>query len=304
MSSEMMNQENGVINAANNAASVEQFKETRMRVTTVEALQAEGKEIVYLKFNRDVRVKKAKGGYKPTAHVKNLMQSIKEEGLHTPLYVVPAEVALAEGLELVDADGNDVTDGTNKYVLIDGNNKNEAITLLRATDDAGKASEPIKCLVDEAATNIKQMVMTMNNVVKTWGYADSVKAASVLNKDDEGLAFLKELSDLKFSPSTTSLMLAGRVGVIKKNTLMNYDPELWESCNLGRAKKVFETAKKVGFSIGYIKKRYLHEAIQEGLNKTGDIDKVLKALESFTKEEITEIEKGGDMKAQFRKKLK
>lgn len=304
MSSEMMNQENGVINAANNAASVEQFKETRMRVTTVEALQAEGKEIVYLKFNRDVRVKKAKGGYKPTAHVKNLMQSIKEEGLHTPLYVVPAEVALAEGLELVDADGNDVTDGTNKYVLIDGNNKNEAITLLRATDDAGKASEPIKCLVDEAATNIKQMVMTMNNVVKTWGYADSVKAASVLNKDDEGLAFLKELSDLKFTASTTSLMLAGRVGVIKKNTLMTYSPELWDSCNLGRAKTVFETAKKVGFSIGYIKKRYLHEAIQEGLNRTGNIESVINALESFTKEEIKEIEKGGDMKAQFRKKLK
>lgn len=285
-------------------ASVEQIKETGMRVTTVEALQAEGKEIVYLKFNRDVKVKNAKGGYKPTTHVKNLMKSIKEEGLHTPLYVIPAEVALAEGLELVDADGNDVTDGTDKYVLIDGNNKNEAIMLLRATNDAGKASEPIKCLVDETATNIKQKVMTMNNVVKTWGYADSVKAASVLNKEDEGLAFLKKLSDLKFTPSTTSLMLAGRVGVIKKNTLMNYTPELWESCNLGRAKKVLETAKEAGFSISYIKKRYMHEAIQEGLNRTGNIESVINALKSFTKEEIKEIEKGGDMKAQFRKKLK
>ncbi len=281
-----------------------QAKETGMRVTTVEDLQAEGKEIVYLKFNRDVKVKNAKGGYKPTTHVKNLMKSIKEEGLHTPLYVIPAEVALAEGLELVDADGNDVTDGTDKYVLIDGNNKNEAIMLLRATDDAGKASEPIKCLVNETATNIKQKVMTMNNVVKTWGYDDSVKAASVLNKEDEGLAFLKKLSDLKFTPSTTSLMLAGRVGVIKKNTLMNYTPELWESCNLGRAKKVLETAKKAGFSISYIKKRYMHEAIQEGLNRTGNIESVINALESFTKEEIKEIEKGGDMKAQFRKKLK
>lgn len=48
----------------------------------------------------------------------------------------------------------------------------------------------------------------------------------------------------------------------------------------------------------------MHEAILEGLNRTGNIELVINALKSFTKEEIKEIEKGGDMKAQFRKKLK
>ncbi len=85
---------------------------------------------------------------------------------------------------------------------------------------------------------------------------------------------------------------------------MNYSPELWEKCNLGRAKTVFETAKKVGFSIGYIKKRYLHEAIADAVNQGKTLDEIVRALKAFTTEEIKSIEKGGEMKAQFRKKLK
>ena len=64
-----------------------------LKVTTVEDLEKEGKEIVYLAFNRDVTDK--------TPHVKRLAKSIKEEGLHTPLHLVPAPTALAEGIDWI-----------------------------------------------------------------------------------------------------------------------------------------------------------------------------------------------------------
>ena len=51
---------------------------TNMRITTVEALQAENKEIVFLAFNRDVTDR--------TPHVKALAKSIREVGLLTPFY--------------------------------------------------------------------------------------------------------------------------------------------------------------------------------------------------------------------------
>ena len=124
-------------------ASVKQLKEARMKISTVEALKAEGKEIVYLSFNRDVTEK--------TPHVKRLAKSIKEEGLHTLLHLVPATTALKEGIELLDENGSAVTDGENKLTLVDGNNKFKAILMLRKSGDPGKAVEPIKCIVDEDA---------------------------------------------------------------------------------------------------------------------------------------------------------
>ena len=57
-------------NVANDAASVNNSNETSMKISTVEALQAECKQIVFLAFNRDVTNK--------TPHVKRLAKSIKE----------------------------------------------------------------------------------------------------------------------------------------------------------------------------------------------------------------------------------
>ena len=64
-------------------------------IITLEALQNEGKQIVYLAFNRDVA--------KKMPHVQRLAKSICEEGLHTPLHLIPATTALAEDIELLDS---------------------------------------------------------------------------------------------------------------------------------------------------------------------------------------------------------
>lgn len=273
----------------NELKSINSLNEIQMKVTTVEALQAEGKEIVFLAFNRDVTDK--------TPHVKALAKSIKEEGLHTPLYLVPATIALNEGIELLDSRGSKVTDGTNKLAVTDGNNKFKAVQVLRSSKDAGRANEPIKCLIDENATDIQRMVMTINNVVKTWGHTDALKAASKI-KPSELIDFLIELSAEKYSPSTQSLLVAFNTDTIKKNFIMEYNAgkvEFPKCCNINRAKKILAAAKEVGFSNQFIKSRYLIKAIIEQFNIVESIDKVLEALKTFTKEEIQFAEENRDL---------
>ena len=244
------------VNAADNVASTNNSNQTNMKISTVEALKAEGKKIVFLAFNRDVTDK--------TPHVRRLAKSIKEEGLHTPLHLVPAATAIEEGIEVLDDKGSTVTDGTDKYALVDGNNKYRAIQVLRATNEPGKAELPIKCIIDEHAKNIQAMVMTMNNVVRPWSNADAIKAASK-TKSNEIVDFIAEKVKEGFSFSTISLALTGQNNKIKKDVIMKYIAGTGElpKCNIERAKKKLAAMKEAGFSDKFVKSRYLFEAIDD-----------------------------------------
>lgn len=259
-----------------------------MKVTTVEELAKENKSIVFLAFNRDVTDK--------TPHVKRLAKSIKEEGLHTPLHLVPATTAIEEGIEVLDDKGRTVTDGTNKYAVADGNNKLRAIYVLRGTNDPGKANEPIKCIVDEDAKNIQAMVMTMNNVVRPWSNADAIKAASK-TKSNEVVDFIAEKVKEGFSFSTLSLALTGQNNKIKKDVIMRYIAGTGElpKCNVEKAKKKMKAMKEAGFSDKFIKSRYLFEAIDDLVKDEHKLDDVLEALQSYTPNEIQFAEDRRDL---------
>lgn len=269
--------------AVNNGINVKEvnnnLNETKMRISTVEALQAERKQIVFLAFNRDVTNK--------TPHVKRLKESIKEEGLHTPLHLVPATTAIAEGIEVLNDKGSTVTDGTDKYVLVDGNNKYRAILLLRESKEPGKANEPIKCIIDEDAKEIQKMVMSMNNVVKPWSNADAIKAASK-TKSNEVIDFIAEKVKEGFSFSTLSLALTGQNNKIKKDVIMKYIAGTGElpKCNIEKAKKKLAAMKEAGFSDKFIKSRYLFEAIDDLVKDEHKLDDVLAALKLFTSNEV------------------
>lgn len=275
-------------NVANTAASVNNSNETNMKISTVEALKAKGKEIVFLAFNRDVTNK--------TPHVKRLAKSIKEEGLHTPLHLVPATTAIEEGIEVLDDKGSTVTDGTGKYVLVDGNNKYRAIQVLRASKEPGKAVAPIKCIIDEDAKEIQKMVMSMNNVVKAWSNADSIKAASKL-KPNEVIDFIAAKVKEGFSFSTISLVLTGQNNKIKKDVIMKFNAGTGElpDCDLINGKKKLEAMKEAGFSDKFIKSRYLIEKINGLVFKGHNLDDVLAALKSYTENEVQFAEDSRDL---------
>lgn len=261
---------------------------TNMKISTVEALQAECKQIVFLAFNRDVTNK--------TPHVKRLAKSIKEEGLHTPLHLVPATTAIEEGIEVLDDKGSTVTDGTDKYVLVDGNNKYRAIQVLRATNEPGKAIEAIKCIIDERAKNIQRMVMTMNNVVKPWSNADAIKAASK-TKSNEVIDFIAEKVKEGFPFSTISLALTEQNNKIKKDVIMKYIAGTGElpKCYIEKAKKKLAAMKEAGFSDKFIKSRYLFEAIDDLVKDEHKLDDVLAALKLFTSNEVQFAEDRRDL---------
>ena len=260
----------------------------KMKVATVEELMSQGKSIVFLAFNRDVTDK--------TPHVRRLAKSIKEEGLHTPLHLVPATTAIEEGIEVLDDKGRTVTDGTNKYAVADGNNKLRAIYVLRGTNDPGKANEPIKCIVDEDAKNIQAMVMTMNNVVRPWSNADAIKAASK-TKSNEVVDFIAEKVKEGFSFSTISLALTGQNNKIKKDVIMRYIAGTGElpKCNVEKAKKKIKAMKEAGFSDKFVKSRYLFEAIDDLVKDEHKLDDVLEALQSYTPNEIQFAEDRRDL---------
>lgn len=260
-------------------AIVKQFNEEKMQISTVEALQEMGKTIVFLAFNRDVT--------NETPHVKRLAKSIKEEGLHTPLHLVPATTALAEDIELLDENGSPVTDGTDKYALVDGNNKYRAIQMLRETREQGKAAESINCIIDEDAKDIKKMVMTMNNVVKPWSNADSVKAANKI-RPNAVVDFIAEKVKDGFSLSTLSLLLTGQNNKITKSVLMKYAANMGDlpKCDLVSAKKKMEAMKEAGFSNKFCKSRYLTEAINGMQFQGHNLDDVLEALKTYTPDEV------------------
>lgn len=265
--------DNNGINQTNNV------NVTNMRITTVEALQAENKEIVFLAFNRDVTDR--------TPHVKALAKSIREVGLLTPLYLVPASTALTEGVELVDEKGRTVKNGSDKFVLTDGNNKYRAIQVLRKTSEPGKASEHIKCIIDEDAKDILQTVITMNNVVKPWSNADAIKAASK-TKTNETIEFIHEKVKEGFNFSTISLILTGQKGKITKDVVMKHAAGTSElpSYDLVNAKKKLDAMKEAGFSPKFIQNRYLIEAINAQLFIGKPMDIVLEALKRFTDNEV------------------
>ena len=228
--------------------------------------------------------------------MKRLAKSIKEEGLHTPLHLVPATTAIAEGIEVLDDKGSTVTDGTDKYVLVDGNNKYRAIQVLRASKEPGKAVKPIKCIIDEDAKEIQKMVMSMNNVVKVWSNADSIKAASK-TRPNEVVDFIAEKVKEGFPFSTISLALTGQNNKIKKDVIMKYIAGTGElpKCNIERAKKKLAAMKEAGFSDKFIKSRYLFEAIDDLVKDEHKLDDVLVALKTYTSNEVQFAEDRRDL---------
>lgn len=269
-------------------ASGKQFNEEKMRITTVEALKNEGKQIVFLGFNRDVTDE--------TPHVRKLAKSIKEEGLLTPLHLIPAITALAEEIELLNENGSSVTDGTDKYALVDGNNKYRAIQVLRATKEPGMAGLPITCIIDEDAKDIKKMVMTMNNVVKPWSNADAVKAANKI-RSNAVVDFIAEKVKDGFSLSTLSLLLTGQNNKITKSVLMKYAANMGDlpKCDLVSAKKKLEAMKEAGFSNKFCKSRYLTEAINGMQFQGHNLNDVLEAMKTYAPDEVKFAEDRRDL---------
>lgn len=248
--------------------------------STIEELQTQGLEIFFLKDNRDLT----------PANVKGKMLSIKEEGLITPLHLIPAEKAIEEGLEIIDKNGSFVTTAAaaNGFIIGDGNNRYKAIMNLRdKSEEAGKGMNPIKCMIDIEMGNILKKVIEMNNTSVKWKGKDYIKTALNHHKGNATLEFIKELQDKKFSDSTISLILCSDTKLSKIiPSLVTDITKLPKSCNLNRAKKFIETSRSVGYTDKYISKRYLIEAVIDLIKAEYSSEAILTAMSKMTETEV------------------
>lgn len=247
--------------------------------STIEELQTQGLEIFFLKDNRDLT----------PVNVKGKMISIKEEGLITPLHLIPAEKAIEEGLEILDKNGSLVnTAAANGFIIGDGNNRYKAIMNLRdKPEEAGKGMNPIKCMIDIEMGNILKKVIEMNNTSVKWKGKDYIKTALNQHKGNKTLEFIKTLQDLKFSDSTISLILCSDTKLKKvMPSLVTDISKLPKSCNLDRATKFIETARSVGYTDKYISKRYLIEAVIDLIKAEHSSEAILTAMSKMTETEV------------------
>lgn len=248
--------------------------------STIEELQTKGLEIFFLKDNRDLT----------PVNVKGKMTSIKEEGLITPLHLIPAEKAIEEGLEIIDKNGSLVNkeNAANGFIIGDGNNRYKAIMNLRdKPEEAGKGMNPIKCMIDIEMGNILKKVIEMNNTSVKWKGKDYIKTALNQHKGNETLEFIKELQDKKFSDSTISLILCSDTKLSKIiPSLVTDITKLPKSCKLDRAKKFVDAARSVGYPDKYIAKRYLIESFIDLLKDEHSSESILTAMSKMTETEV------------------
>lgn len=269
-----------------------------MEIKTIENLKSLNKEIYYLLDNRKVDSK--------CSNVKGKMKSIKENGLLSPLHLIPAENAFKEGLSILDETGTVINEeqAKNGYIIADGNNRYIAIRELRKTTEPGKADEEIKCWIDESMTDILKNVIEMNNQTVGWRVQDYAKTAEKRNPENKFINYYNQLVSKKYSPSTISLYMCFNkkinksvmATIVQSNKLPSYCTDK----NADTAEQIIETLTEKGFSERFLKKRYLIENLIELCNSNSSISKdnmikyFLDAVKSLTETQITFLEDNVD----------
>lgn len=133
-----------------------------------------------------------------------------------PLKVTPATVALAQGRNLIDFDGNPVTGATagveNMYVILDGQHRH-ALLLEKPTID---------CKVDILKPkDIKEYINIINNVRKSWDGSDRRHSVMAAHPNETQLlcAIEKYAKDWKVSSKYAECALTGDVDKFKSEMM-------------------------------------------------------------------------------------
>ena len=133
-----------------------------------------------------------------------------------PLKVTPATVALAQGRNLIDFDGNPVTGATagveNMYVILDGQHRH-ALLLEKPTID---------CKVDILKPkDIKEYINIINNVRKSWDGSDRRHSVMAAHPNETQLlsAIEKYAKEWKVSSKYAECALTGDVDKFKSEMM-------------------------------------------------------------------------------------
>lgn len=274
------------MNTANATDTMKTASTQNPMFRTVGEIQAAGYHLLVMKENR---VCDTKG-----KNVKSKKASIKTYGVITPLHLVPAKFPFEEGLTLLDGYGdnaNVITDPdiiSKSFVIEDGNNRYVAWQELRKE---GAGPEDIKVAIEyEPYGKTIERLMEQQKEVCKWSAHDIIRTAAMQSPNNTTLEWAKEMMENKMTVSTLSLYLTGTKDGLKLSNIYKAGTgtSLPVSCNAQRAKRIYETLKRVGFAKKHLNNRYLAQKVYE-YNTNGFLDEVLDAFLQLTNAEVTSI---------------
>lgn len=275
---------NNIFNTNANTANTSNTENPMFR--TVGEIKAAGYHLLVMRENRVCDLK--------GKNVKSKKASIKAYGVITPLHLIPAKFPFNEGLTLLDGYGdnaNIITDPgiiSKSFVIEDGNNRYVAWQELRKE---GAGPEDIKVAIEyEPHGRTIERLMEQQKEVCKWSQLDVVRTAAIQSPNDKILEWAREAMEHKMKQSTLSIYLTGTKDGVKMDALYKAGTgsTLPISCNVERAKKIYDTLKKAGFEDKHLNSRYLVQRVYD-YNTNGLLEEVLMAFKQLTNTEVKTI---------------
>lgn len=232
----------------------------------------------FVSSNRQVKVD---GG-----NIKAKIKSIKEDGILMPVYWTTVERAIGEGLEVVDLDGNKVTEGDYK-VIIDGQHRVMAAYIL--SKEGTEIDIPLEEYTGEMP--ISKWLATVNTEAVTWKGTDFVSGAAAVSNDDV-VKFAKELTDKGFKLTQISWALTFNEKKLDNSifkSVMNGATVDWSKygVNVDTAKAYLKAMERMEKKVNCSKIFKVIAGISNGMDKTKS--EVIKALATLTDTEARSI---------------
>jgi len=233
---------------------------------------------------------------------KRLLRVIKKDGR----VLVPILVVKYKDIQNDDVVLNDLSTGERLespsldcYVILDGQHR--SMCALQLYDEMQKEGSDVKftdfiyanVLEDEdiQEQDIMVLIMSINSSAKSWASKDYINSAYIHNPKEETLIVVDQFTKLGFSISNTSRHLYNNHKVLTPSVLSRYisgESELPES-NPRKSLEIMRMLLRTGFSIEFLKKRYLAEEIV--MKRNGDhLEDFLNSLCRLDSKTVNKIE--------------
>lgn len=260
-----------------------------MKIFTLADVKAEGKEIAFIKGNRELA----------NNNISSKVKSLSECGTNlVPIIVVGGKKAVDDGCSLVLPDGKDIADDVEKYlVIVDGQHRYKAAMNLmekeKDNDNDKKTitDDSIRFFLDYSGRDTKELLAVTNIESVKWKAKDYAKGAVLYNPDDKVAKFANEYLEKGISISTISIYLFGQSGVLTPTVLgkmmKGKEVTFKKQLNLEIAKEVLpQLIAKVGTK--FAGTRYCADGLYSVLTNIGIVNykKVIEAIKNLADNDV------------------
>lgn len=259
----------------------------KMKIFTLADVKAEGKEIAFIKGNRELA----------NNNISSKVKSLSECGTNlVPIIVVGGKKAVDDGCSLVLPDGKDIADDVEKYlVIVDGQHRYKAaMNLMEKEKDNDKKTitdDSIRFFLDYSGRDTKELLAVTNIESVKWKAKDYAKGAVLYNPDDKVAKFANEYLEKGISISTISIYLFGQSGVLTPTVLgkmmKGKEVTFKKQLNLEIAKEVLpQLIAKVGTK--FAGTRYCADGLYSVLTNIGIVNykKVIEAIKNLADNDV------------------